>query len=126
MASATTAQFYSRSWYIFSLFSTNLFKPFSMDLNERMVCANGTPILRNTVESVRSRCSLEIGNLAAKCSNNALAIPNYLLYFQNLLGLLCVAWQKNPLANCILNPFCKYYDFFPNFVELAGCPCVCA
>ncbi len=40
-----------------------------------MVCANGTPIFRRTVESVRSLCSRETGSLAERCSKIALAIP---------------------------------------------------
>jgi hypothetical protein len=44
----------------------------------------------NTVLSVRSRCNLDNGSLAERCSKMAFAIPS-LPSFQSQSGLLCVA-----------------------------------
>ena len=48
-----------------------------VELIEIKVCAKGTPMLRKTVESVRSRCRREIGNFEERCSNKAFAIPKF-------------------------------------------------
>jgi len=50
--------------------------------------AAGTPMLRSAVESVRSLCSLEIGNFDDKCSNRALAIPMLPSAFSKSIGFI--------------------------------------
>ena len=52
-----------------------MLKPLKVDLSAIRVCARGTPMFLRTVESVRSRCNLEIGSFAERCSNMALANP---------------------------------------------------
>ena len=48
--------------------------------------ARPTPRLRNTVESVRSRCQREIGSFCARCAMMALAIPRLPSEFSKSIG----------------------------------------
>ena len=66
IASLTTTIFLSKSSLIFSIFISILFNPFIIFLKAIVICPNATPTLRNTVESVKSRCNLEIGNFCDK------------------------------------------------------------
>ena len=98
MASATTAQLSSKSACIFVLFNTKLCNPFLIDSIANMVCANGTPTLRNTVESVKSRCKRDIGNLADKCSNKAFANPKFPSAFSKLMGFILCGMVDDPTS----------------------------
>ena len=75
--------------------SNNLRKPFSVLWMAITMCPIGTPTLRKTVESVKSRCKRDTGNFILKCANMALAIPNYLRYSRNLSGSPYEAWHWN-------------------------------
>ncbi|MNT17144.1 hypothetical protein D3C71_1862360 [compost metagenome] len=97
MASATTAQLLFRSACKAVSFKINLRKPLSVDFIAINVCANGTPIFRNTVESVRSRCKREIGNFAAKCSNSAFAIPKFPSAFSKSIGFTLCGIAEDPI-----------------------------
>ena len=53
-------------------------------------CASATPMLRCTVESVRSRCQREIGSFSAMNRSSALATPKLPSAFSKSIGLtLC-------------------------------------
>ena len=67
-----------------------------------MVCAIGTPILRNTVESVKSRCKREIGNLADKCSNMALAMPKLPSAFSKSIGFTLCGMAEEPTSSLLI------------------------
>ena len=52
--------------------------------------AKPTPMLRSTVESVRSRCQRETGSLSARCARTAEATPRLPSAFSKSIGLtLC-------------------------------------
>ena len=68
IASATTAQLFSKSESKACLFINSLFRPLIVDDRPRRLWAKGTPIFLRTVLSVKSLWSLLIGNLALKCS----------------------------------------------------------
>ncbi|MNT11239.1 hypothetical protein D3C72_1461080 [compost metagenome] len=85
-----------------ALSNNSLFKPFKVALNAITLCANGTPILRSTVESVKSRCKREIGNLAAKCSNNALAIPKFPSEFSKSIGFTLCGIADDPISPALI------------------------
>ena len=104
MASATTAQLFSNSLANLSSFNTNLFKPFKVASNAIIVCPNGTPMLRNTVLSVKSRCKREMGNLADKCSNKALAIPKLPSEFSKSIGFTLCGMAEEPISPAFI--FC--------------------
>ena len=90
MASATTAQLRSKSSLNLSLLSNSFPNPLSVDLIPIRVCPKGTPTFLKTVLSVKSLCNLEMGNLADRCSNTALAIPKLPSLFSKSIGLtLC-------------------------------------
>ena len=90
IASATTAQLFSKSASNLAWFNNNLPKPLSVDPKPIKVCPNGTPTFRKTVLSVKSRCNLDIGSFADKCSKIALAIPKLPSLFSKSIGFtLC-------------------------------------
>ena len=60
--------------------------PLFNDVNATIEYPIGTPTFRNTVESVKSRCSREIGSFADKCSNTALASPRFPSEFSKSIG----------------------------------------
>ena len=104
MASATTAQFFSKSSANFDSFSNNLFNPFNVDSNAISVCPIGTPILRKTVLSVKSRCNLDNGNFADKCSKIALAIPKFPSEFSKSIGFTLCGIAEEPISPALI--FC--------------------
>jgi hypothetical protein len=70
----------------FGSFNSNLFNPFKVDSKPIKVCPIGTPMFLNTVLSVRSRCNLDNGSLAERCSKMAFAIPKFPSSFQSQSG----------------------------------------
>lgn len=64
-----------------------MFSPRERDLKATKLCPKGTPKLRRTVESVKSRCKREIGNLVVKCSKIAFANPKLPSAFSKSIGL---------------------------------------
>ena len=98
MASAITAQLFSKSDFNFASLSTSFPRPFSIDLIAMVICATGVPILRSTVESVKSLWSLLTGNLAERCSNRALAIPKLPSAFSKSMGLTLCGMALDPTS----------------------------
>jgi hypothetical protein len=82
MASATTAQFSSKSASIAAWFSSNLSKPLSKDSKEINIWAKGTPMTLNTVLSVKSLCNLLIGVWLLGALTKHWQYPNFPLHFQ--------------------------------------------
>ena len=82
--------------------------PFKRDFKPIRVCAMGTPRLRVTVESVRSRCNLEIGSLADKCSKMALATPRLPSEFSKSMGLTLCGMADEPTSPFFI--FCLKYS----------------
>jgi len=71
-------------------FNSNLRKPFKELCMAIMICPNGIPTLRSTVESVKSRCKRETGSFTAKCSRIAFAMPRFPSAFSKSIGFtLC-------------------------------------
>ena len=62
------------------------------------ICATGTPILRSTVESVKSRCSLLIGSFAERCSNKAFAMPKLPSAFSKSIGFTLCGMAEDPTS----------------------------
>ena len=56
--------------------------------------------MRNTVESVRSLCKRDIGNLFVRCSNMALAIPKLPSAFSKSIGLTLCGMAEEPDEVC--------------------------
>ena len=98
IASAITAQLSSKSAFNLASFNTNLSKPFKVDKTEIKLCPRGTPILLKTVESVKSRCNREIGNLADKCSKRALAMPKLPSEFSKSMGFTLCGIADDPIS----------------------------
>ena len=63
--------------------------PLSVEEYATMECPKPVPRFRSTVESVRSRCHLEMGSLAARCSKRAFATPRLPSEFSKSMGLTC-------------------------------------
>ena len=90
MPSATTAHWASRSRLIASSFSSSLPSPFITASTAINVWAMGTPMLRVTVLSVRSRCRRLMGSFSERCPNWALANPRLPSAFSKSMGFtLC-------------------------------------
>ena len=53
-----------------------------------MVCENATPMFLETVESVKSLCNLEIGNLDEKNVNKAFANIKFPSAFSKSIGFI--------------------------------------
>ena len=87
-----------------SSFNKSLFKPFKVEVKAIIVWPNGTPTFRKTVESVKSRCNLEIGNLADKCSKIALAIPKFPSEFSKSIGFTLCGIAEEPTSPFLI--FC--------------------
>jgi len=104
MASATTAQLFSRSSAIFSSFRTSLDKPRVIDFMAMTVCAAGIPMFLETVESVRSRCNLEMGSFEERCSKSAFAIPRFPSAFSKSMGLTLCGIADDPTSPALI--FC--------------------
>ncbi len=98
MASATTAQLFSKSDCSFVSFKTNFPNPFVIDCKAMNVCATGMPKFLNTVESVKSRCNLEIGSLAAKWAAMALAMPKLPSAFSKSIGFTLCGIAEEPTS----------------------------
>ena len=86
MPSATMAQLASRSAWMAPAFNSNLPNPFCKDCKATKLWPSGTLRFRNTVESVRSRCSRLMGNFSAKCCNTALDTPQLPSAFSKSMG----------------------------------------
>ncbi len=82
----------------FASFNTSFSNPFSIDFIAKTVCAIGTPILRSTVESVRSRCNLETGSFADRCSNKAFAMPRFHSAFSKSIGFTLCGIAEEPIS----------------------------
>ena len=54
--------------------------------NAILICERGTPIFLDTVESVKSLCNLDIGNLLARNINCELAIIKFPSAFSKSIG----------------------------------------
>ena len=101
----------SRSCLILSSFIINFSNPFFNEVNATMQWPIGTPTFRKTVESVKSLCSLEIGNLEAKCSKMALANPRFPSEFSKSIGL---TWNISKWNHLSLVVALKLVIWLPN------------
>ena len=81
-----------------------MLSPFKVDLKATSVCAKGTPTFRKTVLSVKSRCNLETGSLADKCSNTALARPRFPSEFSKSIGFTLCGIAEEPTSPFLI--FC--------------------
>ena len=68
--------------------------PFSVEEYATSECPKPTPRFRSTVESVRSRCHREIGNLLERCEKSAFAMPKFPSEFSKSIGLTCTQHLK--------------------------------
>eukprot|EP00982_Pelagococcus_subviridis_P006967 30385-Pelagococcus_subviridis.AAC.2 len=68
---------------------------------------NPVPRLRNTVESVRSRCHRDTGSLAPRCSNIAFASPTFPSLFSKSIGFTLCGIVLLPTSPAIV--FCLKY-----------------
>ena len=84
------------------LLMISLFNPFSVDLKAMIVWAKGTPMLRKTVESVRSRCRREIGNLLLRWSSTAFAIPRLPSEFSKSIGFTLWGMADEPTSPALI------------------------
>ena len=66
--------------------SSNLPKPLKHAPMARKEWPSGTPNVLRTVESDKSRCSLETGSFAARCSKAAFATPTFPSEFSKSMG----------------------------------------
>ena len=108
MPSATTAQQLSKSRYNAFSFNNNLPSPFVKLLNAISIWAMGTPTLRSTVESVKSRCKREIGNFIARCVKIAFAIPKLPSAFSKSIGFTLCGMAEDPTSPALI--FCLKYS----------------
>ena len=73
-----------------------------------IVCPNGTPTFRKTVLSVKSLCSLDIGNLAERCSKIAFARPKFPSEFSKSIGFTLCGIAEEPTSPALI--FCLKYS----------------
>lgn len=66
------------------------------------VWARGTPMLRNTVESVRSRCRRDTGSFWARWLNTALAMPALPSEFSKSIGLTLWGMADDPTSPALM------------------------
>ena len=64
--------------------------------------AMGTPMLRSTVESVRSRCRRETGSFEARCPKTALAMPKFPSAFSKSMGLTLWGMALEPTSPALI------------------------
>ena len=102
-----TTQLSSKSCWILLLFNSNLPKPRCKEFKEITTCAKGVPTLRNTVESVKSRCKREIGSFADKNSKKAFAIAKFPSAFSKSIGLTLCGIAEDPISPALI--FCLKY-----------------
>ena len=62
------------------------------------VCPSGTPMLRRTVESVKSLCKRETGNFDDRCSNTAFARPIFPSEFSKSIGFTLCGIAEEPIS----------------------------
>ena len=68
----------------------------------------GTPTLRSTVESVRSRCKRLTGNFCAKNASTALAMPMFPSEFSKSMGFTLCGMALEPTSPALI--FCLKYS----------------
>ena len=102
MPSATTAQLFSRSRASASGLRITLFSPLSSDCRAITAWAIGTPMLRSTVESVKSRWRRETGSFEARCSKTALAMPKLPSAFSKSMGLTLWGMALDPTSPALI------------------------
>ena len=73
-------------------------RPLLRDAKAIRPWATGTPTFLRTVESVRSRCSLEIGSFIDRKVNTALAIPRLPSAFSKSIGLTLCGIAEEPTS----------------------------
>ena len=56
----------------------------------------------NTVESVKSRCNLDNGNLAERCSKIAFAIPKFPSEFSKSIGFTLCGMADEPISPALI------------------------
>ena len=108
MASATTAHVFSRSSLNFSSLRMSLRRPFNVLCIAITLCPTGTPTLRKTVESVRSRCRRLTGNFCAKNCKIAFAIPRLPSLFSKSIGFTLCGIALEPTSPALI--FCLKYS----------------
>ena len=86
----------------------SLFSPLRIDLNDTTVCAIGTPTLRSTVESVKSRCKRDTGSLPDRWLKIALAIPRLPSAFSKSIGFTLCGMADEPTSPALI--FCLKYS----------------
>ena len=117
-------KFYAPAWRekiflgLLLFLSSSLRMPVSQELYAIRQYPSPTPKFRKTVESVRSRCHLETGSLAARCSRMVLPRPMFPSEFSKSIGFTLWGIVLEPTSPLIV--FCLKYpkDMYPHMSRL--------
>mmetsp|Transcript_58197 Transcript_58197/g.85312 ORF Transcript_58197/g.85312 Transcript_58197/m.85312 type:complete len:240 (-) Transcript_58197:855-1574(-) len=112
IASAVTAQLLLRSARTAASSRRSLLRPLAMDSKATSEWPKGTDMLRVTVESVRSRCSREMGSFMERWSKRAFARPKLPSAFSKSIGFTLCGIADEPISPalvfCLKRP-CEIY-----------------